>query len=208
MSAKSGTAIAGVLGGLIVVAGLGVIVVGVLVFVFAGMGAGMWVFLAQPIPTEETVVVEPLTADEEAEPEEPSDELAEMDAGTEDTDEEPTEDAAPAEDGASRPAPRRTRTPSAAKPPPPVEEVAPPVDEEVPDDMVTIEIAHQNPGVTVMVDGVIAGNTPLSVRVEAGPHQIRLKDGKATGQFSIDAGFMQSKWCYASKGKKIDETGC
>jgi hypothetical protein len=109
------------------------------------------------------------------------------------------------------PAPKRRRAsaPAAApEPAVPADDLPSPGSEDIPDDMVSIQIRHTDPGVTVMIDGAVAGKTPLTVRVEAGSHQLRLIDGKASGQFNIDAGFMQGAWCFLSKGKKVDETDC
>ncbi len=136
----------------------------------------------------------------------------------------PPEDEIGIDDGASVPA-RRPPPPPAVDPPavdPPAvdpvgealgdlpsgDEGADDVLDDVLDDNVSIKIMHVNPGASVMIDGVGAGKTPLKVDVASGSHQIRIQDGKATGAFNIDAGFMQDKWCYASKGKKVESVGC
>lgn len=75
-------------------------------------------------------------------------------------------------------------------------------------DEVAIKIIHTNPGVAVTIDGAAAGMTPLKIEVASGSHQLQIRDGKATGAFNIAAGAMQEKWCFESKGKKVEAVGC
>jgi len=184
------------------------------VVILGGTGAAFYILSAPTDITSEPVdgveaPVEPGGEGDEASPDDEAgadDEATLVEDGQEGSDEGESDEDAAADESAA-PKKRRPR-PAPAAPAAPEPDLPPAVSEDVPDDMVGIKIRHTDPGVTVIIDGAVAGKTPLSVRVETGSHQLRLVDGKASGQFNIDAGFMQATWCFQSKGKKVDETDC
>ena len=132
---------------------------------------------------------------------------------------------APAPAPSPRPTPRPTASPSpqpapapAPAPAPvgeehieevaPVEEVVEPIDETLTADLVSVQISSQPTGAEVLMDGAAVGKTPVTTKVEAGSHRIRLDSGKAFGSFTIEAGGPQTAWCYEIKGAKIRVIGC
>jgi len=203
----------------------------------AGAGAGAWFYMASADsagPVAETSVVNADDARQIEAHNEPSD-LAEADAevsaspstaddietddGAGDTNDGVADAGIGVDDGAAVPAPGPRRRAAPASEPDVIADPlgdlpadndagADAVVDDVLNDDVAIKIIYSSPGAAVVIDGNAVGNTPLKVQVAAGSHQISIKDGKASGAFSIDAGFMQDKWCFSSKGKKIEAVGC
>jgi len=188
---RTGLLVAGFLGGGAVLGGGGIVAIGGVLTALGLGGVAFLVYLnsgsAEAVEAAPVAPVVETTTDEETD-------------AAPGTDEETDEaEAAPSEQPVTRPT-RPAGTDSAGATPAPA---APAVVVE----KVEVTVRSENPGASVMVDGKFAGKTPIDLNISATTHEIKIYQGRASGSFQVDAGESLG-WCFATKGKKVYQTGC